>query len=91
MPWSVQTFPDATPKSSLLKCQEEIKEIQEDIDNGVKNPMEYADAIMCLFDSAGRQGITPEEIMNSYAKKIGINMHRKWVKNPDNTYSHVKE
>src|SRR4051812_47870137 len=88
MKWASKTFPEATALSSLEKLKEEIKEIQLDISRGIKRPEEYADAIMCLFDSAKRHGITPEEIQESYAKKIEINKNRKWVKNPDNTYSH---
>lgn len=88
--WSLETFKEATPTSSLNKCRSEIDEIEQDISNGIKRPEEYADAIMCLFDSAGRQGITVQEILESYRKKIEINKTRTWVKNPDNSYSHVK-
>lgn len=61
-----------------------------DITAGIKRPEEYADALMCLFDSAGRQGILPENIFRAFAKKLKVNKARKWIKNPDNTYSHVK-
>lgn len=90
--WSLKQFPDATPISSLKKCSEEINEISHDIVNGIRRPEEYADAIMCLFDSAGRQEnpISVEEIIQAFADKLEINKNRKWVKNPDNTYSHVK-
>lgn len=88
--WSLKTFPEATSISSLRKLETEIKEIESDILAGIRQPEEYADALMCLFDSAGRQGIFPEEIYEEYAKKFEINKNRKWVKNPDNSYSHVK-
>jgi hypothetical protein len=89
--WSIKTFPEATPIGSLRKLEEEIKEIEEDINNGVKNPMEYADAMMCLLDSAGRQGISVEDILGAFKEKIAINKNRTWKKNPDNSYSHIKQ
>lgn len=88
--WSKEIFPEATPISSLRKLETEIKEIESDIEAGIRRPEEYADALMCLFDSAGRQGIFPSEIFVEYAKKLEVNKNRKWVKNPDNSYSHVK-
>jgi hypothetical protein len=89
--WSLKTFPEATPISSLRKLESEIKEIEVDIIGNNKNPEEYADALMCLLDSAGRQGILVEEILQSFAIKFEKNKVRKWKKNPDNSYSHIKE
>jgi hypothetical protein len=88
--WSLKTFPEATAISSLRKLEEEIKEIESDINSGKKVPEEYADALMCLFDSAGRHGISVNEIICAFALKLIINKNREWIKNPDNTYSHVK-
>ena len=88
--WSLETFPEATAQSSLRKLEEEIKEIDRDIINGVREPEEFADALMCLFDSAGRYGIGVEEIFSAFAEKLEKNKKRIWKKNPDNTYSHVK-
>lgn len=88
--WSQKTFTQATSISSLIKCKEEIKEIESDILANIKEPLEYADAIMCLFDSAARNGISKEQIEQAYIEKVIINLNRKWVKNQDNTYSHIK-
>ena len=90
--WSKRIFTEATAISSLRKCEEEIEEIEKDIENGVRNPEEYADALMCLFDSAGRQEnpISVEEIFEAFEKKLIINENRNWIKNDNNTYSHVK-
>lgn len=88
--WSLRTFPAANAFSSLQKLKGEVKEIEADIKSGVREPLEYADALMCLFDSAGRQGITIEEVFAAFEMKLRINKGRLWVKNPDNTYSHVK-
>lgn len=97
--WSLKNFPDATYFSSLRKLKEEIKEVEKELKYLEKFPeqyslpkltMEYADCLMCLFDSAGRAGIPVEDIIESFEEKLEINKERKWVKNPDNTYSHVK-
>ncbi len=88
--WSLSNFPEATAISSLRKLESEIEEIEVDIIEGHKNPIEYADALMCLFDSAGRNGISVEEIFKAFETKLEINKNRQWVKNPDNTYSHLK-
>ncbi len=89
--WSLKIFTEATPLSSLLKAEEEIKEIKENIEKGIKDAEEYADVIMAVFDSAGRDGITPEEIVWAYYCKLKKNKARKWKKNSDNTYSHIKD
>lgn len=88
--WSLKTFTEATPNGSLEKAKEEIQEIEYDIANDINNPVEYADAIMCIFDVAGRRGISAKEVMKAYEEKIEINTNRTWIKNPDNSYSHVK-
>ena len=87
--WSLETFTEATPLSSLKKLRTEVDEIEYDIQNGERRPEEYADALMCLFDSAGRQGIGPGEIIDWFEKKLEKNKTRVWKKNPDNSYSHV--
>lgn len=90
--WSFETFKDATPISSLRKLVSEAKEIEADIIRGVRNPTEYADVLMCLFDSAARQvtPIMPWEIFEAFAVKLEANKQRSWVKNDDNSYSHKK-
>jgi len=90
--WSTETFRQATPLSSLLKLHEEVKEVIEALGNLDVDAIteEYADCLMCLFDSAGRLGISLDEIFDAFAKKLVKNKARVWSKNPDNTYSHVK-
>jgi hypothetical protein len=88
--WSLKTFPEATPIGSLRKLESEIEEIEVNIVEGFKEPIEYADALMCLFDAAGRDGISVEEIFKAFEEKLAINKKRVWAKNPDNSYSHVK-
>lgn len=88
--WSMEVFTEATPQSSLEKLKEEIKEIEANIAIGNKDPEEYADATMCLWDSAGRDGITIYQIFKAFGHKLNVNKGRKWKKNPDNSYSHIK-
>jgi hypothetical protein len=98
--WAQRTFPDGTALSSLEKLEDEIQEIRNEIILGTTNgphsdfiadlSTEYADALMCLFDSAGRMGIKPHVILEAFERKLEINKKRDWVKNDNNTYSHVK-
>lgn len=87
--WSLETFTEATALSSMFKLIGEANEIIADIKSGKREPEEYADVLMCLFDSAGRQGISVDEIFEAFEKKLRVNKIRTWVKNPDNSYSHV--
>ena len=93
--WSLKNFPDATPFSSLQKLKGEIAEVEEALDADERDELElleeYADCLMCLFDSAGRVGMTPDDIFKAFEKKLLKNKGRVWIKNPDNTYSHVKK
>lgn len=88
--WATKTFPCATSMSSLNKLREEIVEIEAGLTSGTPDPFEYADALMCLLDSASRAGVTPEVILEAFEKKISINKLRTWRRNTDNTYSHIK-
>lgn len=90
--WSLKNFPEATAFSSLQKLKGEIEEVEKELEKPTSESIveEYADCLMCLFDSAGRAHISPDEIFEAFAKKLQKNKNRVWVKNPDNTYSHVK-
>jgi len=91
--WSLKTFTEATPISSLRKLEGEIKEVEEELNQPSSYghlSEEYADCLMCLFDSAGRAGISLEMIFQSFEIKLEKNKKRVWNKNQDNSYSHVK-
>lgn len=96
MKWASRTFPEATSQSSLEKLKEEIKEVEELLNSPRLKyrqqdlAEEYADCLMCILDSAGRIGIQVEEVIIAFEIKTEINKGRTWIKNPDNTYSHVK-
>lgn len=95
MEWAKKMFPNATASSSLEKLKDEIREINIELNlvipfNKQQTTMEYADALMCLFDSSGRIGIIPDEIFEAFEEKFEINKKRDWVHNGDRTYSHIK-
>lgn len=92
--WSLKTFPEATALSSLQKLKDEADEVEKELihgHSGEELQEEYADCLMCLFDSAGRAGITPEQLLRAFALKHEKNKSRKWIKNENNSYSHVKQ
>lgn len=87
--WSNKAFAEATPESSLIKLEEEIAEIRQDLSESKINAEEYADAIMCLLDSAGRLGISGDDIVSAFRLKFEINKRRTWIKQSDNTYKKI--
>jgi len=92
--WSLKTFTEATPISSLQKLKGEIEELEYELLHGTDKDKlidEYVDCIKCILDSMGRKGILFDEMVDGYAKKLLININRTWVKNADNSYSHVKK
>ena len=90
MAWSLKVFTQATCLSSLQKLRDEIDEVETDVINGDDPTEEYVDCLMCLFDSAGRRGISVADLTEAFARKLAKNKARRWVKNSNNTYSHVK-
>jgi len=90
--FTLSTFTEANPLSSLNKLREEMDEVAHEINHGSYGESlmeEYVDCIMCLLDSAARLGIGANMIRSAFEKKIEKNLSRTWVKNEDNTYSHV--
>lgn len=87
------TFLDETAFTALLKLKEELKELNADLNGGDRDDIikEYADCFFCLISSFGRAGIQAVEIGEAMSEKLEINIKRKWSRNPDGTYSHVKE
>lgn len=92
-------FPESTWESSLEGLKEEIKEVkfaQDDckVIDGKESRnalgLEYMDCLMYLLDSMKRSGFEASEIPLLFKQKLDINLKRDWVKNDDNTYSHVK-
>ena len=91
--WSLETFTEATALSSIAKLKEEVLEIESDVSNNIRTPEEFADALMALFDVAGRLTvpITVIEILNAFSLKLEVNISSEWIKQPDNTYKRIKK
>ena len=97
--FSIPTFKNATYESSLLKLKEqEIPELEKSMVDFQYSgtPIhsvveEYADCIMCLFDSAARFGVDVESIRCALSRKLIVNKSREWIENNDGTYSHKKQ
>lgn len=90
--FTLNTFMDATAESSLVKLINELVELRSEMVSGTPSAViyEYIDCLMCLFDSMARMGFSTHLIVESFKNKLMVNKGRKWIKNPDNTYSHVK-
>ena len=84
--WANEVFPDRTIKGTLAKLTSE--ELPELIVSGMKDELEYADALILVLDLAGQAGI---DIEMALQRKMNINRGRKWRRDPDTGfYSHIK-
>lgn len=88
--WSSKTFPAATSKSALSHLKSEVLEIESNLNNGIKDVTEYADALMLIMDAAGRDGFTALDVLNAFRDKHEVNKQRNWIKNEDGSYYHTK-
>lgn len=93
---SKQLFPKATSVGGMLHAKRECDEVIEIINPLHKDHSrsllaeEYADILMCTFDSMERAGIDIMQICESIIWKTAINKERKWKDNGDGSYSHIK-
>jgi len=92
--FSLRTFDGETPFTSLLKLGKELEELNVELTRDVIDHSalieEYVDCIMCLLSSAARADVNIEDLHKMFEKKVTKNINRKWIKNPDGTYSHDK-
>jgi len=92
--WSLKLFKTANPISSIIKLQNELEEVIAELSAETINKEhlseEYADCLMCLFDSAGRAGILPTDIFKSFSEKLKVNLSSEWIDNGNGTYSRIK-
>jgi hypothetical protein len=97
MEWAPGAYPEATEHSSLEKLDEELKELKEVLNSDGDTehpphqlPEEYVDCIMCLLHSAKKAGINFSTLQATFNRKFEMNKRRTWIKNSNNTYSHLK-
>lgn len=81
--FSQNTFTQADAESYLIKLEEEVAELKEDLDIE-----ELADCILVLV---GLSRFIPGDLKNALKAKIEKNEKRKWDRLSDGTYHHVKE
>jgi hypothetical protein len=92
--WADATFPKGTAEGALIHAGRELIEVQAEVLRGgvtFSMAVEYADLLFCILDSARRQGLTLNEIINAGEHKLNINKARKWKDNGDGSYSHIKD
>ena len=86
--WSDEMMgPGPRLATGLEHLRRELAEIEAD----PKNPEEYADALMILYDVARREGITAPMIRAAAFRKLEINKTRRWAAGADGVIEHVKE
>lgn len=89
-------FPKATSVGGMLHAKKECDEVIEILNPEHKDHSksllseEYADILMCIFDSVERAGIDITEVVISIRQKTQVNKERKWKYNGDGSYSHIK-
>lgn len=86
--WSNRVFTGASPITCIAHLKEEIQEIEYNQMTGVRDPMEYVDAINLLVDAAYRDGITLSDLIFAMKVKNCINFAREFVINSKGYYSH---
>lgn len=85
----VKQFPLATWQDCLAKAAKECQEILTAPRS--KRPEEYADAIICIFNAASKDGFDANDIMTAMWYKDMVNDNRKFEIRSDGLYQHVPE
>lgn len=84
--WTENQFPNRTTESITKHLESEIEEIRRD----PSDAMEYADAMMLIFDCASFNNIRASDILSAMCKKLEINKKRKWGEpNADGYVEHI--
>lgn len=89
--WVNETFPDHTEEGHFYKLVEEVDELASTIGMATKRKgAELVDIILVCFSYAAKAGISYNELEYMIKEKIKINRARKWEKQPDGTYQHIR-
>jgi hypothetical protein len=70
--------------------EEEVAEIRKDLEAGNPQVEEFGDALAVLFDTAGRCGFTPEQVIEAHRSKFESNKKSEWKLNSNGSYSRIK-
>jgi hypothetical protein len=71
----------------LIHLKDELLELL----NNPDDQMEWADCTLLLLDAAWRKGYSLEDLIDFSIKKLEINKKRKWKKNDNGYFKHIKE
>lgn len=83
--WADEMFPDRVPANGFMKFFEEFGEV---IKNP-RDPQEWADVFIMLFDLADHYGLKGQALSNAIHAKMSINKGRKWTKSETGVMQHV--
>ena len=81
--WAHATFVGADPQINVLKLQDETDELVED----PRSADEMADVLMVLLFQASLTGV---DLAGAFRAKLRRNLERKWGRNENGTYSHIR-
>lgn len=92
--WTHATFPLGTSQGAITHLHREAKEVEWAIhfnESKANKTIEFADMWGCIADAMFREGITFEEVVQAWEKKLQINKTRECKYNGDGSYSHIKQ
>lgn len=85
--WQQEKFPEATPLSSVLHLEEEVKELRESIEKGAADPKEIADCFMLLISVCRTSGLDFWDAVKAISEKHYHNIGFDWANIPEKGYS----
>lgn len=91
--WQERLFGDEVFEARIKKLKEEISEFKDSAIGAApksETAIEFADCFFCLLSCATKAGLSFSDLRSAILEKFAINQARKWKKNPDGHYSHVK-
>jgi predicted house-cleaning noncanonical NTP pyrophosphatase (MazG superfamily) len=103
--WHEATFPDVTEESQILKLQEEIKEFENSEDHDIEELADVfivCSSLIHRWNNLIGNGVALmlfpldktvndlKELKSAVLLKMLTNVERKWVKQENGTYHHVK-
>ncbi len=85
-----KVFPGHSIKGIKAKLRKEVTELNK-ANYKDKAKKELIDVLLVTFSYANLLGMDYEEVIKLANRKIEINENRKWIKQSDGSYQHVKQ
>lgn len=90
--WQDQTFPTASPLSTVLHLEEEVRELKEATQLNILDKHEIADCFLLLIGHCNKWNLKYEDVVNLIGEKFQIVQHRKYSLTDEKGYQkHIKE